>query len=124
GTSASAAPAACTTSASDATTPANPSSRSPTRPPSQSSTSTPARSSASTASTPPEATGATNSNHPDDGPRNDRCLATYETYVARHHMVPLEGLEPPTLSLGRNCSSIELQRLTARVYRAEAEEQR
>ena len=39
-------------------------------------------------------------------------------------MVPLEGLEPPTLSLGRNCSSIELQRLTARVYRAEAEEQR
>jgi hypothetical protein len=24
--------------------------------------------------------------------------------------VPLEGLEPPTLSLGRNCSSIELQR--------------
>lgn len=29
------------------------------------------------------------------------------------HMVPLEGLEPPTLSLGRNCSSIELQRLTA-----------
>ena len=31
--------------------------------------------------------------------------------------VPLEGLEPPTLSLGRNCSSIELQRLTARVYR-------
>ncbi len=30
-----------------------------------------------------------------------------------HHvrMVPLEGLEPPTVSLGRNCSSIELQRL-------------
>jgi site-specific DNA recombinase len=27
-------------------------------------------------------------------------------------LVPLEGLEPPTLSLGRNCSSIELQRLT------------
>ena len=26
--------------------------------------------------------------------------------------MPLEGLEPPTLSLGRNCSSIELQRLT------------
>lgn len=26
-------------------------------------------------------------------------------------LVPLEGLEPPTLSLGRNCSSIELQRL-------------
>ena len=25
--------------------------------------------------------------------------------------VPLEGLEPPTVSLGRNCSSIELQRL-------------
>jgi hypothetical protein len=31
--------------------------------------------------------------------------------------VPLEGLEPPTLSLGRNCSSIELQRLTQKVYR-------
>jgi hypothetical protein len=31
-------------------------------------------------------------------------------------LVPLEGLEPPTLSLGRNCSSIELQRLTHRVY--------
>ncbi|MDQ1574866.1 MAG: site-specific recombinase, partial [Microbacteriaceae bacterium] len=30
-------------------------------------------------------------------------------------LVPLEGLEPPTLSLGRNCSSIELQRLTLRV---------
>jgi site-specific DNA recombinase len=30
-----------------------------------------------------------------------------------HHVpvVPLEGLEPPTVSLGRNCSSIELQRL-------------
>ena len=27
------------------------------------------------------------------------------------HLVPLEGLEPPTVSLGRNCSSIELQRL-------------
>ena len=27
--------------------------------------------------------------------------------------VPLEGLEPPTVSLGRNCSSIELQRLAA-----------
>ena len=26
-------------------------------------------------------------------------------------MVPLKGLEPPTVSLGRNCSSIELQRL-------------
>jgi site-specific DNA recombinase len=30
-------------------------------------------------------------------------------------LVPLEGLEPPTLSLGRNCSSIELQRLTGKV---------
>ena len=28
--------------------------------------------------------------------------------------VPLEGLEPPTLSLGRNCSSIELQRRLAK----------
>lgn len=36
------------------------------------------------------------------------------------HRVPLEGLEPPTLSLGRNCSSIELQRLTRRVYRTRA----
>ena len=27
--------------------------------------------------------------------------------------VPLEGLEPPTVSLGRNCSSIELQRLAS-----------
>ena len=36
------------------------------------------------------------------------------------HSVPLEGLEPPTLSLGRNCSSIELQRLTRRVYRTRA----
>src|SRR3954453_1752089 len=27
--------------------------------------------------------------------------------------VPLEGLEPPTVSLGRNCSSIELQRRAA-----------
>jgi hypothetical protein len=35
-------------------------------------------------------------------------------------LVPLEGLEPPTLSLGRNCSSIELQRLTGRVYRTRA----
>ena len=32
--------------------------------------------------------------------------------------MPLEGLEPPTLSLGRNCSSIELQRLTALLYGA------
>jgi len=31
--------------------------------------------------------------------------------------VPLEGLEPPTLSLGRNCSSIELQRRWSQVYR-------
>jgi hypothetical protein len=30
------------------------------------------------------------------------------------HGVPLEGLEPPTVSLGRNCSSIELQRLADR----------
>lgn len=30
------------------------------------------------------------------------------------HLVPLEGLEPPTCSLGRNCSSIELQRLAFR----------
>lgn len=29
---------------------------------------------------------------------------------SKRSLVPLEGLEPPTLSLGRNCSSIELQR--------------
>ena len=29
------------------------------------------------------------------------------------HMVPSEGLEPPTVSLGRNCSSIELRRLAS-----------
>lgn len=31
--------------------------------------------------------------------------------VRRNNIVPLEGLEPPTVCLGRNCSSIELQRL-------------
>ena len=36
--------------------------------------------------------------------------------AAGERAVPLEGLEPPTLSLGRNCSSIELQRLTGRFY--------
>lgn len=35
---------------------------------------------------------------------------------SKPHMVPLEGLEPPTCSLGRSRSSIELQRLTNRVY--------
>src|SRR6185312_12415943 len=35
--------------------------------------------------------------------------------VLRHRTVPLEGLEPPTVSLGRNCSSIELQRLAWKV---------
>ena len=30
-------------------------------------------------------------------------------------LVPLEGFEPPTVSLGRNCSSVELQRLTQKV---------
>ncbi len=34
---------------------------------------------------------------------------------SRTSMVPLEGLEPPTLSLGRSCSSIELQRQASRV---------
>lgn len=29
---------------------------------------------------------------------------------SKQSLVPLEGLEPPTLSLGRSCSSIELQR--------------
>ncbi len=36
----------------------------------------------------------------------------------RKETAPLEGLEPPTVSLGRNCSSIELQRLARRVYRS------
>ncbi len=31
------------------------------------------------------------------------------------HLVPLEGFEPPTVSLGRNCSSVELQRLAWKV---------
>ena len=30
-------------------------------------------------------------------------------------LVPLEGFEPPTCSLGRSCSSVELQRLAFRV---------
>src|SRR5690606_14292459 len=42
-----------------------------------------------------EKSGATPSTHQADGPRNDRCLATYETYVARHHTVASEGFEPP-----------------------------
>lgn len=42
-----------------------------------------------------------------------RCRATN----LRFPMVPLEGFEPPTVSLGRNCSSVELQRLTRRAYR-------
>ena len=33
--------------------------------------------------------------------------------VVKGVQTPLEGLEPPTVSLGRNCSSIELQRLAA-----------
>jgi hypothetical protein len=41
----------------------------------------------------------------------------YQRCPDSSHIVPLEGLEPPTLSLGRNCSSIELQRLTQKVYR-------
>ena len=36
---------------------------------------------------------------------------TGPTSTAGGGKVPLEGVEPPTLSLGRNCSSIELQRL-------------
>ena len=42
--------------------------------------------------------------------RTSISIVATVTPVARHHTVPLEGLEPPTLSLGRNCSSIELQR--------------
>ena len=34
---------------------------------------------------------------------------------SKRSLVPLEGFEPPTVSLGRNCSSVELQRLTTRV---------
>ncbi len=38
-------------------------------------------------------------------------MASYPTpWGESAREVPLEGLEPPTLSLGRNCSSIELQR--------------
>lgn len=43
------------------------------------------------------------------------CRDSAVAYVATHHSVPLEGLEPPTVCLGRNCSSIELQRLARQV---------
>lgn len=43
-----------------------------------------------------------------------RIAANEISYCRKRPTVPLEGLEPPTLSLGRNCSSIELQRLTGR----------
>lgn len=43
--------------------------------------------------------------------RSDRDISAIEIRHFRNRpLVPLEGLEPPTLSLGRNCSSIELQR--------------
>lgn len=45
-----------------------------------------------------------------DGQAND-------TGSSKTVLVPLEGLEPPTVSLGRNCSSIELQRLARQCYR-------
>jgi site-specific DNA recombinase len=58
-------------------------------------------------------------------PENDLLDLLVDSFEAAHpervsdsskpHMVPLEGLEPPTVSLGRNCSSIELQRLARRV---------
>lgn len=57
-----------------------------------------------------------------DGALDDFLLALLPGPVeegencSKPRLVPLEGLEPPTLSLGRNCSSIELQRLTARFY--------
>ncbi len=41
----------------------------------------------------------------------DAVVASVARCLSQIKMVPLEGLEPPTLSLGRNCSSIELQRL-------------
>ncbi len=41
----------------------------------------------------------------------DAIMASVAHCLSQINMVPLEGLEPPTLSLGRNCSSIELQRL-------------
>ena len=54
----------------------------------------------------------------EDAETGEHRLETMEKAQSssRRSLVPLEGLEPPTLSLGRNCSSIELQRLTARVY--------
>ena len=43
--------------------------------------------------------------------REDRLEPVEEALgSSKRSLVPLEGLEPPTLSLGRNCSSIELQR--------------
>jgi hypothetical protein len=39
---------------------------------------------------------------------------TWYEWRREYRSVPLEGLEPPTCSLGRNCSSIELQRLAYR----------
>lgn len=49
--------------------------------------------------------------------RNLSGLTTEETPgQSKKESVPLEGLEPPTVSLGRNCSSIELQRLAPTVY--------
>ena len=46
-------------------------------------------------------------------PRDDALFSS------KTSLVPLEGLEPPTLSLGRNCSSIELQRLERPVYESQ-----
>ena len=40
-----------------------------------------------------------NSNQQADGPRNETCLATYETHVARHHMVELRRFELLTSSM-------------------------
>ena len=40
------------------------------------------------------------------------AVQSVDVFSNRGH-VPPEGLEPPTVSLGRNCSSIELQRLAS-----------
>lgn len=49
------------------------------------------------------------------GPTDSRPRAFSGICFGSNLLVPLEGLEPPTVSLGRNCSSIELQRLALRV---------
>src|SRR5690606_26085772 len=49
-------------------------------------------------------------------PKTDSSVA----YDATYQLEPLTGLEPATCSLGRSCSSIELQRRARRFYRRAA----